>query len=60
MEDALKRILSVTTEKGCTAIVGGPRYSDDGVYNTAYVISDKVAWYDKINLPNFGPFSERQ
>ena len=60
MEDALKRILSVTTEKGCTAIVGGPRYSDDGVYNTAYVISDKVAWYDKINLPNFSPFSERE
>ena len=60
VKDALRSILSVTSEKGCTAIVGGPRYSDDGVYNAAYVISNRIAWYDKINLPNFGPFSERE
>ena len=60
MKDALNRILSVTSVKGCTAIIGGPRYSDEGVYNTAYVISGRIAWYDKINLPNFGPFSERE
>ena len=28
--------------------------------NAAYVISDRIRWYDKINLPNFGPFSERE
>ena len=60
VEDALERILAVTTAKGCTAVVGGPRYADGGVYNAAYVISDHIAWYDKINLPNFGPFSERE
>ena len=59
VEDALESILSVTSRKGCTAVVGGPRY-DGGVFNTAYVISDHIAWYDKINLPNFGPFSERE
>lgn len=59
-EDALDRILSVTSEKGCTAVVGGPRYTERGVHNTAFVISDHIAWYDKINLPNFGPFSERE
>ena len=60
VEDALDSILSVTRGKGCTAVIGGPRYSDDGVFNTAYVISDHISWYDKINLPNFGPFSERE
>ena len=59
VEDALQRILSVTSEKGCTAVIGGPRYTGDGVCNTAYVISDGIRYYDKINLPNFGPFSER-
>lgn len=60
VEDALDSILSVTSEKGCTAVVGGPRYTDEDVHNAAYVISDHIAWYDKINLPNFGPFSERE
>ncbi len=60
VDDALSEILSVTSQKGCTAIVGGPRYIDGGVHNTAYVISDRIECYDKINLPNFGPFSERE
>ena len=56
---SLNDILSITKEKECFAVVGGPRYTDEGVLNTAYVISDRIRWYDKINLPNFGPFSER-
>lgn len=59
VKGALDRILSETSKKRCTAVVGGPRY-DGGVLNTAYVISDHIAYYDKINLPNFGPFSERE
>ena len=59
VEGSLTEILKVTKEKGCTAIVGGPRYTEDGVMNAAYIISDRIEWYDKINLPNFGPFSER-
>ena len=59
VSEALNVILEVTKKKGCTAVVGGPRYVDDGVMNTAYILSDKVTWYDKINLPNFGVFSER-
>ena len=59
MDDALDRILSVTSRKGCVVVVGGPGYTENGVHNTAYVISDHIAKYDKINLPNFGPFSER-
>ena len=58
--NSLFEILSVTSQKGCTAIVGGPRYIDDGVHNSAYVISNRIECYDKINLPNFGPFSERE
>lgn len=60
VERSLKRILDVTSARRITAVVGGPRYCDDGVRNAAYVISDRIAWYDKINLPNFGPFSERE
>ena len=56
---SLEEVLSITKEKGCYAVVGGPRYTDEGVMNSAYVISDRIRWYDKINLPNFGPFSER-
>ena len=56
---SLDIILDATSKKGCTAIVGGPRYTDEGIMNTAYIISDRIEWYDKINLPNFGPFSER-
>ena len=59
ISEALERILEVTRKKGCTAVVGGPRYTEDGVMNAAYIISDKISWYDKINLPNFGVFSER-
>ena len=59
VEESLQRILKVTSEKGITAVVGGPRYTDDGLMNAAYIISDRIEWYDKINLPNFGPFSER-
>ena len=59
VEGSLADILKVTKEKKCTAVVGGPRYTDDGIMNTAYIISDHIEWYDKINLPNFGPFSER-
>jgi len=60
VDNALSKILSITSQKGCTAIVGGPRYIDGGVHNTAYVISNRIECYDKINLPNFGPFSERE
>ena len=59
VSDSLERILEATRKKGCFAVIGGPRYTDDGVMNSAYVISDRIRWYDKINLPNFGPFSER-
>ena len=59
VERSLTEILKVTKEKGCTAIIGGPRYADDGIMNTAYIVSDRIEWYDKINLPDFGPFSER-
>lgn len=55
----LRKILDATSQKGCTVVVGGPRFSDGKVFNSAYVISDRVRRYDKINLPNFGPFSER-
>ena len=59
VERSLEIILEMTREKGCTAVIGGPRYTEDGVMNAAYIISDKITWYDKINLPNFGVFSER-
>ena len=59
VEESLVDILEVTRKKGCTAVVGGPRYTGDGIMNTAYIISDRIDWYDKINLPKFGPFSER-
>ena len=59
VSESLDRILEVTKRKGCTAVVGGPRYADGGVMNAAYIISDRISWYDKINLPNFGVFSER-
>ena len=59
VSESLDRILRCASDKGCTVVVGGPRYTDDGVMNSAYIISDEISWYDKINLPNFGVFSER-
>ena len=59
VEESLQKILEITSKRNVTAVVGGPRYTDGGVMNAAYIISDKIEWYDKINLPNFGVFSER-
>ena len=57
---ALKRIREVCSDRGKTVVAGGPHMTDEGVHNSAYVISDSIQRYDKINLPDFEPFSEKR
>lgn len=55
----LKIILEKTSSRGKMAVVGGPDYSESGIWNACYFISDAVGAYRKIHLPGFGPFSEK-
>lgn len=43
------------------AIVGGPRYEDDSLYNSAFIITkDDIDWIDKTYLPNYNEFYEKR
>jgi predicted amidohydrolase len=57
--DAVMSVLDVTKKNGKCCIFGGPSFKDGSVFNTAYVLTDKVQMYNKINLAHFGPFDER-
>ncbi len=60
LDVCLDRILNITSITGRTVIVGGPYLDDGRTYNSAYIISDAVERYDKLNLPGFGVFSEKK
>ena len=55
----LERILRATRMTRKAAIVGGPHMSDGKLFNSAYIISERINRYDKIDLPGFGVFSEK-
>ena len=59
LDVCLDRIIRIASSTNRTVIVGGPYLHDDEIYNSAYVISDTIARYDKLNLPGFGVFSEK-
>lgn len=59
LDVCLDRILQATTMTERTVIVGGPYLSEGRLFNSAYIISDIIERYDKINLPGFGVFSEK-
>lgn len=54
----LHRILELTISTGKCVIFGGPSLKD-GIYNSAYSISDRIDIYKKINLAQFGIFREK-
>ncbi len=59
LDVCLDRIMHIASSTNRTVIVGGPYLDDGRTYNSAYVISDTIARYDKLNLPGFGVFSEK-
>ncbi len=60
LDVCLDRIMHIASSTNRTVIVGGPYLDDGRTYNSAYVISDTIARYDKLNLPGFGVFSEKE
>ncbi len=60
MRNALDRLLAITKDEGICIVVGGPEYTEEGTFNSAYVISDTVRTYRKIHLPSFPPFAEKE
>ncbi len=59
LDVCLDRIMHIASSTNRTVIVGGPYLDGGRTYNSAYVISDTIARYDKLNLPGFGVFSEK-
>ena len=48
--------------RGITLVIGLPEYTDEGLYNAAYVLREGeiIARYRKQHLPNYGVFDERR
>lgn len=59
LDVCLDRILRIASATDRTVIVGGPYVREDRTYNSAYIISHTIDRYDKLNLPGFGVFSEK-
>ena len=60
LRSALDRLLAIASERRICIVAGGPEYTANGTYDSAYVISDSVRTYRKIHLPNFPPFTEKE
>ncbi len=59
VQRALDRIRLRCMERNTAVVVGGPRYTPEGIYNTAYFIHQSgMEYYDKIHLASFGIYSE--
>lgn len=56
----LEELRTIAAERDVCIVVGGPEVSDDGMYNSAYVITDRIQTYRKVHLPSFPPFSEKE
>jgi predicted amidohydrolase len=59
IDTCLDRIRNAASGSGKCAVVGGPFYEGNEVYNAAYVFTTHVDYYKKNHLAHFGPFSER-
>lgn len=58
LSECIDMIFSCTRRLHKAVIVGGPFISENGVFNSSYLISDDITRYDKIHLPGFGVFGE--
>lgn len=59
VKDAVEKLRVLAEQNDICIVVGGPEYTPEGKYNTAYVITDTVRTYRKIHLPEFGSFTEK-
>ena len=60
LDAAMERLKGAST--GIKLIVGCPRLAGGDLYNSCAVIEDGAvtAWYDKMELPNYGVFDEKR
>jgi len=60
IESGVQRLLACV--RGITLIIGLPEFTEDGLYNAAYVLEEGaiIARYRKQQLPNYGVFDERR
>lgn len=60
IEAGVQRLLACV--RGIALIIGLPEFTEDGLYNAAYVLEEGeiIARYRKQQLPNYGVFDERR
>jgi 5-aminopentanamidase len=61
-EDVLSGIseLSSLTDNRCAIAVGAPSFDRGLLFNSMYFMSGRTVRYDKLNLPSFGVFHEKE
>jgi NAD+ synthase (glutamine-hydrolysing) len=59
LNKSLKKFLSI---HGITLFITAPRFEQDNIYNSIYIIRDGVVidYYDKRSLPNYGVFDDKR